>query len=108
YDEEDSEKLLKSCLEQLQIPDEKGLFRKIRHQISSAKNDLIDPDSADREFAESYLLYQQKLKDCNALDFDDLLYLTVKLLAEHESIRQMYQKRWQFVLIDEYQDTNLA
>ena len=108
YDEEDSEKLLKSCLEQLQVPDEKGLLRKIRHQISSAKNDLTEPDDADKEFASIYVLYQQKLKDCNALDFDDLLYLTVKLLREHDEIRSMYQKRWTFVLIDEYQDTNSA
>jgi len=108
YDEEDSEKLLKGCLEQLQIPDEKGLLRKIRHQISSAKNDLTPPEDADKEFASIYVLYQQKLKDCNALDFDDLLYLTVKLLREHDEIRLMYQKRWTFVLIDEYQDTNSA
>jgi DNA helicase-2/ATP-dependent DNA helicase PcrA len=108
YDEEDSEKLLKTCFEQLQFPDEKGAMRKIRHQISSAKNDLIDPDTADKEFAEIYSLYQQKLKECNALDFDDLLYLTVKLLTQYEHIRQRYQQRWNFVLIDEYQDTNLA
>ncbi|PIS02352.1 MAG: ATP-dependent DNA helicase, partial [Chlamydiae bacterium CG10_big_fil_rev_8_21_14_0_10_42_34] len=108
YDEEDSEKLLKSCIEQLQIPNEKGFLRSVRHQISSAKNNLITPDDADKEFAEIYLLYQQKLKDCNALDFDDLLYLTVRLLKEHEDVRSMYQKRWLFVLIDEYQDTNLA
>ncbi len=108
YDEEDSEKLLKSCLEQLQIPDEKGFLRKVRHQISSAKNDLLDPEHADKEFAEIYMLYQKKLKECNALDFDDLLYLTVKLLLEHADVRSLYQKRWLFVLIDEYQDTNLA
>jgi len=108
YDEEDSEKLLKSCLEQAQIQDEKGVLRKIRHQISSAKNDLIGPDKADKEFADIYLIYQQKLKECNALDFDDLLYLTVKLLTENEAVRNLYQKRWHFVLIDEYQDTNSA
>lgn len=108
YDEEDSEKLLKSCFEQLQIPDEKGLLRKVRHQISSAKNDLIAPEAADKDFAEIYFLYTQKLKSCNALDFDDLLYLTVKLFREHEEIRSLYQQRWLFVLIDEYQDTNLA
>lgn len=108
YDEEDSEKLLKSCLEQVQIPDDKGFMRKVRHLISSAKNDLIDPEFADKEFAEIYQIYQRKLKECNALDFDDLLYLSVKLLMEHEEIRREYQRRWHFVLIDEYQDTNLA
>ena len=110
YDEEDSEKLLKSCLEQLQVGDEKGVLRQLRHQISSAKNDLIGPDEAkdDPLFVPAYVLYQKKLKECNALDFDDLLFLTVKLLSEHESVRQMYQNRWSFILIDEYQDTNLA
>lgn len=108
YDEEDSEKLLKTCLEQVQMQDEKGLVRKVRHQISAAKNDLIDPEKADIEFAQVYLLYQSKLKECNALDFDDLLYLTVRLFKEQEQVCQRYQHRWQFVLIDEYQDTNQA
>ncbi len=108
YDEEDSEKLLKNCLEQVQIPDDKGFMRKVRHQISSAKNDLLDPEHVDKEFSEIYQIYQRKLKDCNALDFDDLLYLTVKLLKEHEEVRREYQNRWLFVLIDEYQDTNLS
>lgn len=106
YDEEDSEKLLKSCL--TSIPDEKGFLRKVRHQISSAKNDLVAPSDADPEFRSIYLAYQQKLKSCNALDFDDLLYLTVQLLQKHEEVRRLYQTRWRFVLIDEYQDTNLA
>lgn len=105
YDEEDSEKLLKSCIDTVE---DKGFLRKVRHQISSAKNDLIDPDQADPEFAQIYQCYQRKLKECNALDFDDLLYLTVKLLKEHEEVRKIYQKRWLFVLIDEYQDTNSA
>jgi len=110
YDEEDSEKLLKTCLEQLQIEEEKGFLRKIRLQISTAKNNLLDPDSMkeDSVCQAVYDLYQKKLKECNALDFDDLLYLPVKLFREQESVKQMYQNRWTFVLIDEYQDTNLA
>lgn len=108
YDQEDSEKLLKKCLDQLQIPIDKGFVRSTKHQISSAKNDLISPEKADKEFSEIYQLYQSKLKECNALDFDDLLYLTVKLLQDHEEVRTAYQNRWLFVLIDEYQDTNLA
>ncbi|MBX7066549.1 MAG: UvrD-helicase domain-containing protein [Parachlamydiales bacterium] len=108
YDEEDSEKLLKGCLDQLQIAEDKGYMRTVRHAISTAKNDLVSPDEADKEFAEVYQLYQRKLRECNALDFDDLLYLTVKLLQEHSDVRSFYQKKWQFVLIDEYQDTNSA
>lgn len=102
YDEEDSEKLLKS------IFDDKSALRSMRQAISAAKNDLIGPEEADKEIAEVYRLYQNKLRECNALDFDDLLYLTVKLLQDHPDIRSYYQKKWQFILIDEYQDTNLA
>jgi DNA helicase-2/ATP-dependent DNA helicase PcrA len=110
YDEEDSEKLLKNCLEALNLGGEKGLLRQIRLQISSAKNDLIGPEEArgDKLFIESYSLYQKKLQECNAVDFDDLLFLTVKLLMENEAARREYQNRWLFILIDEYQDTNLA
>lgn len=109
YDEEDSEKLLKTCLEELHMANEKGLLKQMRIEISNAKNNLSGPDASHPEpLKQVYRLYQKKLKECNALDFDDLLYLTVKLLQEHESARQEYQNRWLFVLIDEYQDTNLT
>jgi len=108
YDEEDREKLLKGCLEQLRLSDEKGLLKQMQIEISTAKNNNEGPEtkSSDPIFGQVYAHYQNKLKECNALDFDDLLYLTVKLLSENESARQEYQNRWLFVLIDEYQDTN--
>lgn len=108
YDEEDREKLLKGCLEQLRLSDEKGLLKQMQIEISKAKNDNQGPEikSSDPIFDQVYAHYQNKLKECNALDFDDLLYLTVKLLQENESARKEYQSRWLFVLIDEYQDTN--
>ncbi len=117
YDAEDSEKLLKSCLQSLNRKEEKGLARKLKSYISSAKNDLLSPNEVDISeypmkegalFLEIYPFYQAKLKECNALDFDDLLFLTVKLFQEHPEIKKEYQNRWPFVLIDEYQDTNLA
>ncbi|HSX37670.1 MAG TPA: UvrD-helicase domain-containing protein [Chlamydiales bacterium] len=108
YDEEDSEKLLKTCLDQV-LTQDKGFLRSLKSKISSAKNDLLDPhDMKDVLTRTSYECYQKKLKDCNALDFDDLLYLTVKLLRENLGIASEYQNRWLFILIDEYQDTNLA
>lgn len=107
YDEEDSEKLLKSCLEQLNLDEEKGLLKQARHEISSAKNDLLSPEEV-KSPSGIYALYQKKLQECQALDFDDLLYLTAKLLKENEKVRMEYQNRWMFLLIDEYQDTNLA
>ena len=104
YDEEDSEKLLKSCLK-----DQKELFKQMRSQISAAKNRVEEPENAeDALFGQIYALYQAKLRECNALDFDDLLYLTVKLLQQNEAARTLFQNRWRFVLIDEYQDTNHA
>jgi len=113
YDEDDSENLIKSCFDILQLKDEKGLLKSCKMYISSAKNELLSPKEApsfshEKVFADAYALYQAKLKESNAVDFDDLLYLTVKLLQENESARREYQSRWLFLLIDEYQDTNSA
>jgi DNA helicase II / ATP-dependent DNA helicase PcrA len=111
YDEEDTEKVLKSCFAALTIKEEKGLLRKLRSQISQAKNGLIEPHQLatdDKALYEIYDLYQKKLKEYNALDFDDLLFLTVKLFKQCPEILEQYQKRWSFILIDEYQDTNEA
>lgn len=110
YDQEDSEKLLKNCLEEMELSSEKSILKQIRMAISSAKNDLLGPEdiTTDLVTQQAFRLYQMKLKECNALDFDDLLYLPVKLFKEHEKARLEYQNRWLFILIDEYQDTNSA
>jgi DNA helicase II / ATP-dependent DNA helicase PcrA len=118
YDEKDSEELLKNCFSSLNIKEEKGIVKEIKAKISQAKNDLLsekdDFSSLDlskkheKIFGEIYLLYQTKLKEYNALDFDDLLYLTIRLFKEHPKIKESYQNRWLFLLIDEYQDTNIA
>jgi len=117
YDEEDSLNLLKNSLQSLNIKDEKGLSKKIKLFISSAKNDLLSPKDItvsnftsheEKIFIKIYPLYQAKLKEYNAVDFDDLLYLPVMILKKDETIRNIIQERYQFVLIDEYQDTNMA
>lgn len=111
YDDEDSEKVLKECFAALQIKEEKGELKNFRSRISQAKNALIEPNQLDKEekiLADVYELYQKKLKEYNALDFDDLLFLTVKLFQQAPDILTQYQKRWLFILIDEYQDTNVA
>lgn len=111
YDQEDSEKLLKACMQQLSLGEDRGTLRTLKSQISIAKNNLATEEESETNhhlFAQVFSLYQTKLKECNALDFDDLLYLPVKLLKEYEEARLAYQKRWTFVLIDEYQDTNAA
>ncbi len=111
YDEEDSEKALKQCFLLANLKEEKAQVKKIRAQISQAKNSLLGPDEIEEEepdFKQLYSLYQQKLKEYNALDFDDLLFLTVKLFKSSPEILEIYQQRWRFILIDEYQDTNAA
>ncbi len=111
YDEEDSEKVLKECLASLNIKEEKGQLRQLRAKISQAKNALIEPEQLEKEdkiLQEIYSLYQRKLKEYNAVDFDDLLFLTVKLFKSSPEILKQYQTRWSFILIDEYQDTNAA
>lgn len=111
YDEDDSAKVLKECLECTGKSQDKSAFKTYSSKISQAKNQLLSPtffDRDDAEFAEVYKLYLQKLKDYNAVDFDDLLFLTVKLFQEHPSVLEEYQNTWRFLLIDEYQDTNGA
>ncbi len=117
YDEDDVEKLLKVCLIELNLKDKKMDAKPFRHLISQAKNALIGPDhivhtdlttDIEQAFPQVYSLYQRKLQEYQAVDFDDLLFLTVRLWREHPSLLAHYQQRWAFVLIDEYQDTNAA
>lgn len=115
YDEQDVEKIMKLCLSEF----DSGLkldSKRFLHLISNAKNALLAPNevnSSDLEenekyFPEVYARYQAKLKEYNAVDFDDLLYLPVRLFREHPEMLHHYQQRWSFLLIDEYQDTNAA
>ncbi|MCH9614485.1 MAG: ATP-dependent DNA helicase PcrA [Chlamydiia bacterium] len=105
YDESDSEKVLKGVLNTLGYHEKKDV-KKMRSAISTCKNDCVEPD--DSSVLTVYRLYNERLKSYNALDFDDLLFLTVKLFDEHKDVLAVYQNRWEYVLIDEYQDTNTA
>ena len=116
YDTSDTQALVKSCLKQLNLDDKQFQPSSVLSAISTAKNALQD----DREFAqhagnfhekkvaEVYELYQKKLRTNNALDFDDLLMLSVRLLQNNEEILEKYQEKFQYIMIDEYQDTNRA
>lgn len=109
YDVEDSEKLIKHCLIDLNQDDKKKEVKTFRERISRAKNALQSPGDValeDEFFSKVYQLYQAKLKDSQALDFDDLIYLPVVLFREHPEVLALYQNRWEYLLIDEYQDTN--
>lgn len=117
YDEEDIEKLIKLCLAELNLKDKKMEPKAFRYLISRAKNRLLEPDQialddlttdVEKAFPSVYSLYQRKLLEYQAIDFDDLLFLPIKLWKKHPEILSHYQGRWKFVLIDEYQDTNHA
>lgn len=116
YDADDQLTLVKRCLAELNLDDKKFPPRSILNAISHAKNQLWDPDRfydmADNYFlvkaAEVYRLYQQRLKEMNALDFDDLLMHTVRLFRQHPTVLRYYQHKFQYILVDEYQDTNHA
>lgn len=107
YDEEDSLKLLKSCLDELGIRDRESA-KTFRQGISAAKNQLFLPEQAEKNLTPIYRRYMDKLKECAAVDFDDLLFLTARIFIEHPKTLACYQERWPFLLIDEYQDTNQA
>lgn len=116
YDEEDTLKIIKLCLADLGLSDDKSFAKTFRHSISAAKNALLSPEAAtktaktdDEEiFAKVYTFYDRHLKAYNGVDFDDLLYLPIRIWQEHKDILAQYQKRWPHLLIDEYQDTNVA
>ena len=109
YDEEDSDKLLKSCIDELGLHDEKVDRKLVKSKISLAKDSCKGPDAiTDNRYhvADIYRLYQQRLEEAHALDFDDLLFLVARLFRDCPEVLGRYQERWRYLLIDEYQDTN--
>ncbi|ASD31052.1 DNA helicase II, UvrD [Chlamydia abortus] len=111
YDQSDTDKLLKQCLQKFNL--KKTLSSSIQYHISQAKNRLLSPEDLDPEeyidpVVSIYKEYQQRLHEANALDFDDLLFLTVRLFQEFPEVRKEYSELWKALLIDEYQDTNHA
>jgi len=108
-DEDDSEKLLKQCFALLEIPSDKALIKNAKAYISQRKNAANRADDSTNPSLDSlYRVYQEQLHKNNSLDFDDLLFLCVQLFQKHQDILSVYQMRWRFILIDEYQDTNHA
>lgn len=116
YDAADSKGLIRECLKELNIDEKHTAPGAVQAHISDAKNRLLDvaaftaqaSDFFAEQVAKIYALYQSKLQENNALDFDDLLMLTVELLTKNEELRAKYQKKFQYILVDEYQDTNGA
>ena len=117
YDTSDSERVMKDILKDMGLDDRTFPSKYVLSIISREKDRMVSPeDLLDRAenlnevkmlpIAKAYKRYQSQLKENNALDFDDIILLTVKLLQEHEDIRSYYQRRFRYVLVDEYQDTN--
>src|ERR687894_1211138 len=116
YDQADQVRLVKACLEELERDTKRFVPRGIHAQISNAKNQLIGPDAYrervasfyDQTVADVYDLYQRRMHASNAVDFDDMLMLTVDVLERFPEAREKWQKAFRYILVDEYQDTNHA
>ena len=114
YDEADSLRMVKRCLGELDIDPKRFPPRAVRAQISAAKSQLVDAEAYgaaqgsyfERTAADVYRLYERRMLEANAMDFDDLLVRTVNLLELFEDVRERYRRAFRWVLVDEYQDTN--
>jgi len=117
YDTDDTKKLLSRCMTDLQIDEKTMPPRSVQNAISRAKDEVIGwedykaqagSDFRRGQIARIYEQYQKRLRESNAVDFDDIILLTVRLLEEDEEARDYYQHRFRYVMVDEYQDTNGA
>lgn len=117
YDTDDSRRVIKECQRILGINDKLLSYKLILKEISSAKDKMISPkefleNAADdirlKQIGRAYEMYQKNLKTADAMDFDDIIVNTVKLLEENAAVREYYQKKFRYIMVDEYQDTNHA
>lgn len=114
YDDDDQVKLIKRVIKELRLNEKDYRYRTVQSAISSAKNDLISADEypvespRDETIRAIYQLYQQYLVGSNAVDFDDMLLYTAQLMITHAEVREKYARRFHHILVDEFQDTNLA
>lgn len=116
YDSSDSQALIKECIKELNLDEKYFRLAGVQATISNAKNQLIGAgrfkqqaaDFHSGKIAEIFEIYERKLLHNNALDFDDLIMLTVNILENNQEIREKYQHKFKYILVDEYQDTNHA
>ena len=115
FDSSDQKTLVKRCLRDLNIDDKIINDRACLSEISNAKNDMLEPEMYSAKvqgeyrkgkIAEVYTLYQKRLKENNAIDFDDIINYTIKILSENADVLEYYSNKFQYILVDEYQDTN--
>ncbi|MEV6812057.1 DNA helicase PcrA [Micromonospora sp. NPDC051296] len=116
YDADDSRRLMQMVTRELDLDPKRYPARGLAAQVSNLKNELVDPETFaarasgpnERALAEAYTLYQRRLREAHALDFDDLIMTTVHLFQSHPHVAETYRRRFRHVLVDEYQDTNHA
>ena len=117
FDTSDQRTLIKRCLKDLNIDDKTFTDRAVASEISNAKNEMLEPeqyalkakgDFRREKISEIYSLYQKRLKENNAIDFDDIINFTIKIFEENPEILEYYAGKFKYVLVDEYQDTNKA
>lgn len=117
YDSYDQKTLVKQCMQELNVNDKDIDEKEIINKIGDAKDNFITPEQFKRDnqynyrmnkIADVYMMYQKKLKSNNALDFDDIIFKTVQLFKEHEDVLEFYQRKFKYIMVDEYQDTNMT
>lgn len=117
YDTSDQQTLIKDCIKELNLNDKNFPVREVLSHIGKAKDELIEPgrytnmygsDYRLGKIARIYELYQRKLKNNNALDFDDIIMMTIKLFVDYPEVLDIYRRKFKYILVDEYQDTNKA
>ena len=117
YDTDDSQRVMKTVYKELSVDDKFFPVKSAINQMSRWKDQLVSPaealqtpakDTKGALAARIYAAYEKKLKEAGAFDFDDLIYQTVQLLAEHKEVRDFYQNKYRYLLVDEYQDTSVA
>ena len=115
FDTSDQRTLIKECLKDLQIDDKMFTDRSVQFEISNAKNDMKEPEEYEamvkgdfrrEKIATIYNLYQKRLKENNAIDFDDIINFTIKIFKENKDVLDYYANKFEYILVDEYQDTN--
>ena len=117
FDTSDQKTLIKECLKTLKVDDKIFTDRGVLSEISNGKNEMLEPkaygvkyagDFRKKTIAEIYELYQRRLRENNAIDFDDIINFTIKILSENPDVLDYYTEKFKYILVDEYQDTNKA
>ncbi len=117
FDSADQKTLIKQILKNLNLDDKIFTDKSVQYEISNAKNEMIEPeqylarakgDFRKEQIADIYKIYQKRLYENNAIDFDDIINFTIKILMENPDVLEYYSEKFKYVLVDEYQDTNKA